>query len=226
TREARASLERLLLGTGHGTAGESSQAALLRREAAAIAAAASRLGLAPTDLLPALARLAPVNAAATRLAALPQRLRQLAAAAEDAAALDGAIAAEEARFVAQAASATAEIADAALAPLLAACDAVEAAILGNASDPDAPALQLDRAAWVLDGWPAIVARWDEAEGHGEVDEARAWRAIAAATPPVPAEAAANEAMRATVRRTWRRLNGDTAGANDQATLERLRVAAA
>jgi hypothetical protein len=226
-RAGRASLERLLQALG------ADEAALPRRDAAAIAAAAARLGLAPADLLPALARLAPVNAAAMRLAALPPRLRQLATTAEDAATVPGAtpgatpgtIAAEEAGFVAQAAAATAALADAALAPLLAACEAAEEAILANAADPDAPALHLDRAAWLLDGWPALLARWDEAEGHGEADEARAWRALAAAIPPAPAEAATTEAMRAAVRGTWRRLNTDTAGANDQALLERLRVAA-
>jgi hypothetical protein len=216
-RAARAALERILAAIGAPVPAAG--------DATAIAAAAARLGLAATDLLPALARLAPMNAAATRLAALPQRMRQLAAAAEDAAALAGAIAAEEAGFVARAAAATAELAEATLAPLLAACEAVEDALLTTAGAPDAAPRELEQAAWVLDGWPAILARWDEAEGHGETDEARAWRAIAAAIPPVPAEAAITEAMQATVRATWRRLNTDTTGANDQATLERLRVAA-
>jgi hypothetical protein len=228
-RAARAALFAQLAQRGGAAAPDTAAAAANPKgfadaEADALGRAAAALGLACTDLLAAATRLAPAAAATVRLAAMPQRLRLFAASASDAAALLPAAVAEEAGFVAAAAAATADLAEATLAPLLAAFRDGAAAVAANAADPTWPEPARDRALWILDGWAALLARWDEAEGQGQAAETRAWRAIAAGVPPLPAEAAPTEAAREAVRRTWRPLAPAPTGSNDQAILERLRVA--
>ena len=167
-------------------------------------------------------RLAPLAAAARRLALVPPQLSVLAAMAADRAALAPSPRAGDAAFIAEAARATARFAEAALGPVLAALDD-PAAALAAAAIPSWPAEAVGRAAWILDGWPLLLARWEEAEGQGRAAEARALRAIAAAVPPLPAELATTPEEEEAVRATWR--PEAEAGMNDQALLERLRVAA-
>jgi hypothetical protein len=192
------------------------------REMMAALAGGSPAGRHAEAASPAALRLAPLAAAARRLALLPPQLSVLAAMASDRAALAPSARAEDAAFIADAARATARFAEAALGPVLATLDD-PAAALAAAATPSWPAEAVGRAAWILDGWPLLLARWEEAEGQGHAAEARALRAIAAALPPLPAELAATAEEQDAVRATWR--PEAEAGVNDQALLERLRVAA-
>lgn len=190
----------------------------------AIGRGAASLGLAQAAAPSTLARLAPLTALAARLAGLMPRLRVFAAMAGDSAAMLPDSLAEDAAFIAAAAAATLGFAEAILRPVAETLADPSAAIEAHVNEPAWPGQALQRAALVLDGWAAILARWDDAASQGQSGEARAFRAIAAAIPPLPAELSATAEERAAVRATWRPAAPAIASANDQALLERLRVA--
>lgn len=192
------------------------------REALASLSAVGRTGGPVDPSAGAALRLASLAAAARRLALLPPQLGVLAATVEDRASLGAAVRTEEVGFIAAAARATARFAEASLAPVLALLEDPPAA-LAAAETSSWPAEAVARAAWILDGWPLLLARWEESEGRGHGSEARALRAIAAALPPLPLELATTDEEQDAVRATWR-LEADGA-ATDQALLERLRAAA-
>jgi hypothetical protein len=170
-------------------------------------------------------RLAPLAAAARRLALLPPQLRALAVTAEACAARASGERGELAGFIAASARATARFGDALLAPLLAALDDPATAAAAAASDPSWPSPALSRAAWVLDGWPLLLRRWEAAEEQRQLAGSRTLQAIASALPPLPAELAATAEEEEAVRATWRPEAQAVQGAHDQALLERLRAAA-
>jgi hypothetical protein len=231
-RAARAALATLLaeLAARGGASGPLADAAeadpkgfsAARQEA--IGRGAASLGLAAAAVPAALARLAPLAAAASRLAALGPRLRVFSAMAGDSAALLPDALAADAAFIAAAAAATQGFADAILRPVLEQLADPAAALGAYVAQPTWPGRAIERAALVLDGWGALLARWDDAASQGQAAEARAFRAIAAAIPPLPAELATTAEERAAVRATWRQAASTVSGANDQALLERLRVA--
>jgi len=191
----------------------------------AITAAAAALGHPPETVLAAAAELAAAAALADRLAHLLPELRVFATTAGDAAARLTDAQAKETRFAAAAAAATAGFAATALAGLTDAFAAPERALARALADQSWPGEAVARAGWILDGWQALIARWHDAEGQGQGAEQRAFRAIAAALPPLPAELACTEADNAALRATWRSEIAAQPGLNDQALLERLRVAA-
>lgn len=211
-----------------GLAGRSALAAA--RAAAEAEAREARDALAlvaaehPDLASPDATRLAALGATARRLARLPPQLHVLAATAAGRGGLSASVA-EDAAFVAAAACATARFAEATLVPVLAALDHPAEAHAALRADPAWPAAMVGRAAWILDGWPLLLGRWEAAEGQGPAAEARALRAIAAAVPPLPEEIALADADHAAVRATWWPDAPAAPGATDQAMLERLRAAA-
>jgi hypothetical protein len=231
TRAARAALAQFLAelaarGGATGPLADEAEAeprrfATLRQEE--IGRGAAGFGLSSSAVLPMLGRLAPLSAQAARLASLGPRLRVFAATAGDSAALLPDALSEDAAFIAAAAAATLAFADAILRPVLDRLADPATAMAAHVAEPGWPALALDRAALVLDGWAALLARWADAADHGQAAEARAIRAIAAAVPPLPAELSASAEERAAVRATWRLAAPAVPGANDQACLERIRA---
>jgi hypothetical protein len=231
-RAARAALALLLAelaarGGATGPLAEEAEAEPRRFSAAraeSLSRGAATLGLPPAAMPATLARLATLAAQAARLAALTPRLRVFSAMAGDTAALLPERLAEDAAFIGAAAAATLGFAEAALRPVLERLADPAAAIAAHAADAAWPSQRLDRAGLVLDGWAGLLARWADAAHHGQAGEARAFRAIAAAIPPLPAELSATAEERAAVRATWRLSSPAVSGVNDQALLERLRVA--
>ncbi len=185
---------------------------------------AATLGLAHAAVPATLGRFATQAALAARLAGLAPRLRVFSAIAGDTAALLPERLAEDATFIAAAAAATLGFAEATLRPVLDRLADPAAAIRTHAADGSWPTGALERAGLVLDGWASLLARWADAADQGQAGEARAFRAIAAAIPPLPAELSSTAEARAAVRATWRLAVPAVPGTNDQPLLERLRVA--
>lgn len=232
-RAARAALAALLAelaarggATGHlAEAAEADPKEFSTARHDAIARGAAAFGLAHATLPSALARLAGLTAHAARLGALTPRLRSFSAMARDSAGLLPESVAGEATFVGAAAAATLGFAGAILRPALDLLAEPAAAIRAHAADGDWPASALERAGLVLDGWATLLAYWAEAGSMlGQTLDARAFRAIASAIPPLPAELATTAKEHAAVRATWRPTAPTVSGTYDQALLERLRVA--
>jgi hypothetical protein len=228
-RAARAALATLLveLAARGGATGPLAEAAgadpkgFLTARHDTIARGAAAFGLPLATVPSALARLAGLSAHAARLGALTPRLRSFSAMARDSAALLPKSVAGEATLVGAAAAATLGFAEAILSPVLNLLAEPAAAIRAHAADGGWPASALERAGLVLDGWATLLAHWAEA---GQTLDLRAFRAIASAIPPLPAELATSAKEHAAVCATWRPTAPTSSGTYDQALLERLRVA--